>query len=194
MIWSDERDPGREVEDGRGRGEGLRRPCELRALLNEAPWLRVCRREAGERLDLGGECTAGGQKNKEELELVFHTAIITFLCYTVRVKANNLKIAAVLLAWTLAASCAHGAAEPKLRYVPQPGLRISGFWADKLDKLEQAWIPHCWKRLGVRGGAFQRNLAEATMLALERHPERKDLADILDRFVADDISRQQPDG
>ena len=50
MIWSDERDPGRKVEDGRGRGEGLQCPCELRALLNEAPWLRVCRREAGERV------------------------------------------------------------------------------------------------------------------------------------------------
>ena len=87
-----------------------------------------------------------------------------------------------------------GAPEPKVRYVPQPGLRISGFWADKLDKLEQVWIPHCWKRLGVHGGAFQRNLAEATMLALERHPERKDLADLLERFVRDDISRQQPDG
>ena len=32
------------------------------------------------------------------------------------------------------------------------------------------------------------------MLALERHPERKDLTDILERFVKDDIARQQPDG
>ena len=87
-----------------------------------------------------------------------------------------------------------GATPPQVRFVPQPGLRISGFWAERLDKLEQSWIPHCWKRLGVRGGAFQRNLAEATMLALERHPERKDLADILERFVRDDIARQQPDG
>ena len=100
----------------------------------------------------------------------------------------------VLLTVCAAAHCCLAAAEPKVRYVPQPGLRISGFWADRLDRLEQAWIPHCWKRLGVRGGAFQRNLAEATMLALERHPERKDLADILERFVRDDISRQQPDG
>ena len=86
------------------------------------------------------------------------------------------------------------AAEPAVRYVPQPGLRIAGFWAERLDRLENAWIPHCWNRLGVRGGAFQRNLAEATMLALERHPERKDLADILEKFIASDIAGQQPDG
>ena len=83
---------------------------------------------------------------------------------------------------------------PKVRFVPQPALQITGFWAARLDSLERVWIPHCWKRLGVHGGAFERNLAEATMLALERHPERKDLADILERFLKDDISHQQPDG
>ena len=94
----------------------------------------------------------------------------------------------------LAALLSAGAAEPKVRFVPQPDLKISGFWADRLDRLEAAWIPHCWKRLGVRSGAFQRNLAEATMMALERHPERKDLADILERFVASDVAAQRPDG
>ena len=83
---------------------------------------------------------------------------------------------------------------PKVRFVPQPALKITGFWADRLDRLERVWIPHCWNRLGVKGVFAQRNLAEATMLALERHPERKDLSDILERFVRDDISRQQKDG
>ena len=107
-----------------------------------------------------------------------------------------MKIRACRIVWTIVALAAvHvGATSPQVRHVPQPGLRIAGFWAEKLDKLEQTWIPHCWNRLGVRGGAFQRNLAEATMLALERHPDRKDLAEILERFVTDDISRQQPDG
>ena len=100
----------------------------------------------------------------------------------------------ILLVGALTAMSTTATAKPKVRFVPQPGLRIEGFWSDKLDKLETAWIPHCWNRLGVHGGAFQRNLAEATMLALERHPERKDLADILERFVASDVGMQQPDG
>ena len=100
----------------------------------------------------------------------------------------------LLCACALGALLRAGAAEPKVRFVPQPDLKISGFWADRLDKLESAWIPHCWKRLGVRSGAFQRNLAEATMMALERHPDRKDLADILARFVASDVAAQRPDG
>ena len=97
-------------------------------------------------------------------------------------------------ACALVALLGAGAAEPKVRFVPQPDLKLSGFWAARLDGLETAWIPHCWKRLGVRSGAFQRNLAEATMMALERHPERRDLADILDRFVASDLAAQRPDG
>ncbi|MBQ3290282.1 MAG: glycoside hydrolase family 127 protein [Kiritimatiellae bacterium] len=100
----------------------------------------------------------------------------------------------LLCACALGALLRAGAAEPKVRFVPQPDLKTSGFWADRLDKLESAWIPHCWKRLGVRSGAFQRNLAEATMMALERHPDRKDLADILARFVASDVAAQRPDG
>ena len=99
-----------------------------------------------------------------------------------------------LLSAVLCPVVAQAAPVPKVRFVPQPALAITGFWADRLDRLERVWIPHCWKRLGVHGGAFERNLAEATMLALERHPERKDLADILERFLKDDISRQQPDG
>lgn len=99
-----------------------------------------------------------------------------------------------VIAVAAATCCAQAAPVPKVRFVPQPALKITGFWADRLDRLERVWIPHCWKRLGVHGGAFERNLAEATMLALERHPERKDLADILERFLKDDISRQQPDG
>ena len=105
--------------------------------------------------------------------------------------------AAVSVSVGVAAELVHGtsvALVPKVRFVPQPALQITGFWADRLDRLERVWISHCWKRLGVHGGAFERNLAEATMLALERHPERKDFADILERFLKDDISRQQPDG
>ena len=99
-----------------------------------------------------------------------------------------------LLSAVLCPVVAQAAPVPKVLFVPQPALKITGFWADRLDRLERVWIPHCWKRLGVKGGAFQRNLAEATMLALERHPDRQDLADILERFLKDDISRQQPDG
>lgn len=105
--------------------------------------------------------------------------------------ARRTLISLLLLA---AGAFAAGAGEPKVRFVPQHDLRIEGFWAEKLDRLERVWIPHCWKRLKVRGGAFQRNLAEATMMALERHPERKDLADILGRFVASDVAMQQADG
>ena len=99
-----------------------------------------------------------------------------------------------LLSAVLCPVAAQAAPVPAVRFVPQPALKITGFWADRLDRLERCWIPHCWDRLGVKGGVFQRNLAEATMLALERHPERQDLAVILERFVQADIARQQPDG
>lgn len=86
------------------------------------------------------------------------------------------------------------AGTPIVEFVPQPQLQLKGFWAEKLDLLEKNWIPHCWKKLGVKAGAFQRNLAEATMLALERHPERGDLADILERYIQTELAAQAPDG
>ena len=101
---------------------------------------------------------------------------------------STLLVSAAVLAAVADASAAG------LRFVPQPRMTLKGFWAEKLDLLERNWMPHCWRKLGVRKGAFQDNLAEASMLALERHPERKDLADAVEKVLADELADQSPDG
>lgn len=101
----------------------------------------------------------------------------------------------LLTAAVLAAAATTGSTpRPQMEFVPQPGLELTGFWGDALDKLETAWLPHCWKKLGGTMNGLQRNLAEATMLALERHPDRADLARALERWIEKDIAAQKPDG
>ena len=81
-----------------------------------------------------------------------------------------------------------------IRFCPQPRMRVRGFWGEKLDLLERNWMPECARRLDRGFVGFRRNLAEAMMLALERHPDRRDFADRVEAHVRQEVAAQHPDG
>lgn len=83
-----------------------------------------------------------------------------------------------------------------IRFVPQPGMEIGGFWGGKLDLLEKNWLPHCGDELlrAPTRGAMRCNLVDALCLALERHPGDRRLRKLLATCVERELASQQKDG
>lgn len=102
----------------------------------------------------------------------------------------------LLVPAVLAAALPLRAADPAVRFLPQPSMEIGGFWGAKLDLLEKNWLPHAGELIlkEDRLGPMRCNFVEALCLALERHPNDAKLRELLAICVTRDLAMQQKDG